>query len=105
LSEGLAVHLQRFWSGYPVATLTRRLGNRGEWPFRRLLERSFFFDRTYRRACYMLAGSFTGFLIEEFGWEAYRKLYRKCRPHLVEWAFQRELGISFAEAEARWRER
>ncbi|HEX5102721.1 MAG TPA: hypothetical protein VFV87_02860 [Pirellulaceae bacterium] len=105
LTEGLAVHLQQVWCGYPIATLFRRFGSRSEWTLRSLLDRNFFFDRTYRHACYMIAGSFTSFLIDEFGWDAYRRLYRWSRPHLVEWAFRRSLGVSFDEAESRWRGR
>jgi hypothetical protein len=104
LSEGLAVHLQHSRSGYPIGLLVRRFGSRSEWTLRSLLDRKFFFDASYRFACYMIAGSFTGFLIDEFGWDAYRRLYRRCcRPYLVNWAFKRSLGVSFEEAEARWR--
>jgi hypothetical protein len=103
LTEGLAVHLQQLCCGYPIATLVRRFGSRSEWALSSLFDRTFFYKSSYRHACYMIAGSFTGFLIDEFGWDAYRTLYRTCQPHLVEWAFQRSLGVSFGEAEARWR--
>jgi hypothetical protein len=103
LTEGLAMHLQQQWQGFPIATLVRRFGNRSEWTLRSLLDQSFFFDKPYRHACYVIAGSFTGFLIDEFGWDAYRRLYGWCRPQLVEWAFKRSLGVSFDEAETRWR--
>jgi hypothetical protein len=104
LSEGLAVHLQRRWNGYPIGALVRRFGSRSEWTLRSLLKPGFFFDPTYRHACYTIAGDFTGFLIEEFGWEAYRKLYRRCRPNLVNWAFKRSFGVSLEEAETQWRQ-
>jgi hypothetical protein len=103
LCEGLAMHLQQRWQSQPIATLVRRFGSRSEWTLRSLLDRSFFFDAAYRHACYIIAGSFSGFLIDEFGWDVYRRLYRSCRPHLVEWAFRRSLGIAFEEAESRWR--
>jgi hypothetical protein len=103
LAEGLAVHLQQRWAGHSIARLARRVGSRSEWSLRDLLNRTFFFSRAYRNACYLIAGSFTGFLIDEFGWAAYRKLYRCCRPYLVEWAFKRSLGVSLEEAEAQWR--
>jgi hypothetical protein len=105
LAEGLAVHLQQQWCGYPIATFVRRFGSRSEWTLCRLLDPRFFFSSEYRHACYMIAGSFTGFLIDEFGWDAYRTLYRWCRPHLMKWAFKSTLGVSFEEAEARWRKR
>lgn len=103
LSEGLAVHLQRRWQGYPIAAYVRRFGNRSEWTLSSFFDESYFYDSPYRRACYGIAGSFTGFLIDQFGWDAYRSLYRSCRPNRVERAIKRSLGISFSEAEARWR--
>ena len=103
LTEGLAMHVQERECGQPIATLIRRFGSRSEWTLRDLLDPRIFFDATYRYACYTIAGSFSGFLIDEYGWDAYRNLYRRCRPHLVEWAFRRSLGISFKEAEELWR--
>jgi len=105
LSEGLAVHLQQRWQGLPVAMYIRRFGSRSEWTLSSLFDRSFFFDSPFRRGCYGIAGSFTGFVIDEFGWNAYRALYQTCRPNLVDVAFRKSLGISFEEAEARWRNR
>jgi len=99
------VHLQQRWGGQPIATVVRRFASRSEWILGDFVDREFFFDPANRLACYMIAGSFSGFLIEEFGWEAYRQLYRRCSPHLVEWAFQRSLGVSFKVAEELWRKR
>jgi hypothetical protein len=99
------MHVQQRWSGQPIATLIRRFASRSEWILSELLDPRFFFDPTYRYTCYTIAGSFSGFLIGEFGWEAYRQLYRRCRPHLTEWAFRRSLGISFKEAEELWRQK
>ncbi len=103
LAEGLAVHLQKRWRGYPIATFMRRFGSRSEWTLASLFDESIFFDNTFRQACYVIAGSFSGFLIDEFGWDAYRTLYRSCGPNVEETAFRRSLGISLAEAESRWR--
>jgi hypothetical protein len=99
----LAVFLQRTIRGRPVDAAARRYCSRGDWNLRSLVERDFFFGNEYRHACYVLAGSFTSFLIERYGWEAYRKLYSTCHPHHVEWAFQSSLGTTFDEAEAQWR--
>jgi hypothetical protein len=103
LTEGLAVCLQRTLGGIPLEAQTRRKGGRHNWNLQSLTDADFFFCNEYRHACYVLAGSFTAFLIERWGWQAYRTLYRSCRPHFMEWAFKRALGISFDEAEAEWR--
>jgi hypothetical protein len=103
LSEGLAVHLQERWKGQPLETAIRQFGSRCDWSLRELLDPGFFFDPTYRHACYAIAGSFSGFLIDEFGWATYRRLYRCCLPDRVEWAFRRSLGVSFQETEELWR--
>jgi hypothetical protein len=95
--------LQKTCNGYPIDALVRRFGGRSEWTLRSLQDRDFFFERTYRHACYMIAGSFTGFLVEEFGWETYRMLYRRCGPRRFEQAFEQTLGVSLDEAESRWR--
>ena len=102
LQEGLAVHLQKSCNGYPIDALVRRFGGRSEWTLRALQDRDFFFERTYRHACYMIAGSFTGYLIDEFGWDAYRALYRRSGSRLFERSFEQTLGVSFQEAESRW---
>jgi hypothetical protein len=52
---------------------------------------------------YVVAGSFTGFLIRRFGWERYRTFYRSAFQSGFARRFQKFFGLSLAEAEARWR--
>ncbi|MFO0845377.1 MAG: hypothetical protein U0797_23840 [Gemmataceae bacterium] len=72
---------------------------------RRLLDREFFLAAASRHQCYVLAGSFTGFLIGRFGWEAYRKFYKGQQGNKrFDARFQKRFGLSLEEAERLWRE-
>jgi hypothetical protein len=51
----------------------------------------------------LLAGSFTGYLIRRFGWDRYRKLYRRCDGVRFRAKFQKYIGVSLEQAEWRWR--
>jgi tetratricopeptide (TPR) repeat protein len=53
---------------------------------------------------YMIAGSFTGYLIGQFGWERYRDFYRRTRNKSIETSFAETYGTSLLIAEHRWRD-
>ncbi|MBI3947585.1 MAG: hypothetical protein HY321_16805 [Armatimonadetes bacterium] len=70
-------------------------------PLRALLDgRAFLKHAQY---AYPISGSFTGFLIDEIGWERYRGFYSDARARTFEAALQRHCGMSLPEAERRWR--
>jgi hypothetical protein len=103
-SEGLAVWLQATEGGVPidVAALphVRHRGLR----LPAMLKTSFFRDPCREHACYMLAGSFTGFLINRYGWRAYRRFYRAVANWgCYRWVFRRHFGLSLEQAEKEWR--
>jgi hypothetical protein len=102
-SEGLAVWLQRTWDGVPLDSVALRLLRHRAPQLSDLLSHRFFFSVSNRRTCYVLAGSFTGFLIRRFGKDAYRKFYRKSDALNFHAYFRKIFGISFEKAEWRWR--
>ena len=103
LDEGLAVWLQETYFGQALdgAALVafRRRGIRPS----AMLARSFFFDERWTQECYILAGSFTGFLMRRLGSKGF---WRFCHRTAI-WGYRksikRSLGMSLEEAEARWR--
>jgi hypothetical protein len=103
LCEGLAVWLQGTWCGEPIDAQA--------WPWieepglelTNLLSRRFFYGEPQRDVCYILAGSFTAYLIRRFGWTAYRRLYRRSRPRGFVTEFGRTLGVSLEVVEQEWR--
>jgi hypothetical protein len=54
-------------------------------------------------SCYLLAGSFTGFLIRHCGWERYRRFYREAKASDFRETFKKCMGLSLEVAESRWR--
>jgi hypothetical protein len=104
LFEGLPTWLQGSWGGRPLDREAAALLRNGSVPLSSLVGRRAFLTGPRRDACYVLAGSFTGFLVRRFSWDRYRTLYR--RAGLVRFAatFQKVLGLSLAEAERLWRE-
>jgi hypothetical protein len=99
LEEGLATWLPGTKWGRPVDWLVGQLLSDSEPVLPDLLRREFFFSSRYRSACYILAGSFTGFLIRRFGWDRYRTLYRKAGPVRFAATFKRVCGLTLEEAE------
>jgi hypothetical protein len=103
LSEGLAVWLQGTDQG--------ELIDAAAWPWirepglglRALLNPRVFFDVRHRHACYLLAGSFTGFLLRRHGKAAYRRLYGRLSGRRFEREFRDCLGASLEAAERAWR--
>ncbi len=102
LTEGLAVWLTRSHNGRPIDIVARGLvphyGSLSEW-----LDYDRFHDPRYEYGCYILAGSFTGYLLRHFGWGRYRHLYRQASPGLFVSDFQEVFGIDLDQAEKKWR--
>jgi hypothetical protein len=76
LNEGLAMHLQRTLSGQQLCALARPVLRDRRLCLAALLSERFFFAEPQRHACYILAGSFTDFLVRRYGWDCYRRLLR-----------------------------
>jgi hypothetical protein len=105
LNEGLSTWLQGTEGGRSVDWMAGSLLQRLSIQLPDLLKRRFFYSTwaSQRHACYVLAGSFTGFLIRHFGWDRYRTLFRKVRPGRFRAVFRKVLGLSLEEAEKQWR--
>jgi hypothetical protein len=105
LSAGLPTWLQGGDDGYHLDARAAAFLRWGKYNLRPLLSRRHFFAPANRPASYVLAGSFTGFLVRVFGWQAYRRLYRRQQGG---WRFDahfwEQFGLSLEEAEAQWRE-
>jgi hypothetical protein len=105
-AEGLPTWLQGTHGGYTIdamAVLVLREGNHQH--LRPLLDEEFFFDEANRFACYVLAGSFSGFLIRRFGWEAYKRLYCELWGDFAfDAKFRKHFGLSLKEAKEQWRD-
>lgn len=113
-TEGLAVALDlnpftgeevRFF-GAPVHTLCRNWLEEGSlYPLRDIVDENGFGSRQWTQT-YPQAGSFTQFLIAEFGLETLKSLFRSIHEYdstettLI--AFEAVVGISLEEAENRW---
>jgi len=104
LEEGLATWLQGSWWGVPVGREGRRLANELNVPLKDLLDRSFFFAPTNRYACYMVAASFTEFLIRHYGWDVYRKVFKGARRHGTNSMLKKHVGRGLGELEQLWRD-
>jgi hypothetical protein len=103
LAEGLSVWLQETEHGLPIDTAVQpALGDRSL-TLPRLLKRKVFFSEAKRHSCYLLAGSFTGFLIRRYGWERYRKLFCRCNGSRFQAKFKKYMGVTLEQAEWQWR--
>jgi hypothetical protein len=81
-----------------VAVGLLRQGHR----LRPLLDHQFFFAEA--NTCYVLAGSFTGFLIRTFGLDAYRRFYRgQVQIRRFDERFSKHFGLTLEEVEEQWR--
>jgi hypothetical protein len=89
--------------GYPIDLYARPLLNDPKLKLTNLLDRQFFFLKAHRIASYVLAGSFTGHLMRNHGWEKYRELYRTSNVNNFEANFKKCFGVSLEETEAQWR--
>lgn len=103
LCEGLATWAQESFDGLPLDAAVRpHLRNRGI-RFESLLSWSSFYSEPHRHARYVMAGSFTGFLIRRFGWKQYRSLYKCAYRFRFRRQFRDAFGMTLKEAEVRWR--
>jgi hypothetical protein len=105
LSEGLSVWLQETRGGQPIdaAALPLLLGE-PDLTLPLLLKPKFFFADQQRHACYILAGSFTGFLLRRHGLKQYRKLFRHCDSARFRPKFEKCFGVTLEVAEQQWRD-
>jgi hypothetical protein len=103
LREGLSVWLEGTRMGQPIDVAARPLVANRNLTLARLLNRKFFFSEPHIHACYVLAGSFTAFLIRRYGWERYRRFYRRCVSPRFRAQFVRCFGVSLEKAEWQWR--
>lgn len=101
LSEGLCV-----WAQVPAAArldeYASNLLSVPELTIGNMLSPEFFHGER-ERDCYVLAGSFVGFLIRRHGLDRLRRLYRHCNRVRFEAKFRRCYGVSLEEAEMMWR--
>jgi hypothetical protein len=103
--EGVPTWLRGSIGGSPMNRLAAALLRGGERRLRPLLEWKAFFARADRWQHYVLAGSFTGFLIGRFGWDAYRRFYRRVSGRRgFDARFKQHFGLTLEEAEVQWRE-
>ena len=69
-----------------------------------LLDGTRFYDQEWQHAHYAWAGSFTLYLIEQFGLARFREFYAQLRRGKEDCAFQQVFGMSLGQAEMLWRE-
>ena len=101
--EGLPVWLQGGYYGMHVDDAARRVLRRWRPRLSSLRKQKVFFGEQHCDDCYILAGSFTGFLIRRYGWAAYRRFYRKSHALNFNGCFRKVFGVSFGKAEWQWR--
>ncbi len=101
--EGLATYLMETVEGKPIDyhALVRVLADAYFPIIMRVPSR--FFNQADKPNFYMAAGSFTGFLIRTFGWEAYEKFFRRANESNYERVFLKDFGLGIFAAERRWR--
>ena len=90
--------------GQDIDAVARQMMRNQTPKMQQLLKERFFYSAAHRHYCYVLAGSFTGFLIRRFGWKPYRKLYRLCDGFNFRGKFKSCFGVSLEDAERTWRE-
>jgi hypothetical protein len=103
-SEGLAIWLQGTEGGSPIDVAVLPHFRHRDIRLPTMLKESFFREPCREHACYLLAGSFTGFLIRRFGWQAYRRFFRTVASWgCYRWVFRRQFGLTLEQAEWQWR--
>jgi hypothetical protein len=101
-SEGLATWRQVSWRGKPVDFHALVLLRGGQcMPLPWFMKRSAFYSG--ERWSYMLAGSFTGYLVRRFGWDHYLRFYRAAAEDNLEVVFRRTFREPLSEVERQWR--
>lgn len=101
-SEGLATWLMSSVDGRPIDfhALAYLLTDRClfmTW----LKDRAWFYSG---KGSYLLAGSFTGYLIRRFGWECYRDFFRHANIKNFDASFTKTFEVSLLTAERQWRD-
>src|SRR5260370_10475088 len=95
--------MQEPWGGFPFDCAARLLLKTGNLNLPLLLKRQFFFAELHRHSCYVLAGSFNGFLIRRYGWQKYYKLFRTCDGLGFPKKVYKCFGVTLEEAERQGR--
>jgi hypothetical protein len=103
LQEGLAVWLEGTRWGQPLDPAARNVLGDQDVGLSQLMDRGWFFTPEHMDASYALAGSFSAFLIQRFGWEAYGRLYRQCDGRRFPAKFHKCFGMSLEDAHWEWR--
>jgi hypothetical protein len=104
-SEGLAWWLQDPAGRDRLNHQVAQWFEEGHGDLRPLLDQKRFFNAPRIVRSYALAGSFTGYLLQRFGAEAYFALYNRVFDGRdFDREFAETLGVSLASAEAQWRE-
>jgi len=104
LSEGLAVWLQLTWNGDLINVAARKAIDPNT-TLSQFMDHRFFFSKAQRDRCYLLSGSFVGFLIDRFGWTRFWEFYRVSGWFRFQTKWERHFGMTFEEAERQWRMR
>lgn len=100
--EGLSEWLQETEESLPIdlQALSEILSG-NELPLLHLLNDDYF--RINEPESYFFAGSFTGFLIERFGWDAYCRFYSAADSRNFEQEFKQHFGMNLLAAEMLWK--
>jgi hypothetical protein len=104
LEEGIAVWAQRTCQDYPVDTFVLHYFYCAQMALECLLgPEPKTGDKDWHRF-YMVAGSFTGFVIRRFGWESYRGFYRDRSVARTSFArrFEKHFGASISTVSRDW---
>jgi hypothetical protein len=103
LCEGLSVWLERAEDRQAIDEMARKELHGQSQSLSQFLNPAFFFSEHFRHSCYVLAGSFCGFLIRRHGWERFEKLYKLCNGRRFEAKFKQCYGKTLEQAESQWR--
>jgi hypothetical protein len=104
LQEGLAVWLEGTVKEVSTGEVSGRLLAFSGMDVAPMLDQSYFFSAANTHRCYVLAGGFTGFLIQRFGWARYRDYYRIADARTFRARFEGHFGMSLETAWQRWRD-
>lgn len=101
--EGLATWLQGNLHGKPVdmQALALLLTDRFSY-LSWILDTAVFYGTHWYG--YTLAGSFTGFLIRQFGWDSYGSFFQQSNDRNFRTIFQQAFGLTLVTAERQWRQ-
>jgi hypothetical protein len=103
-TEGLATWLQENIGGVPIHAIAARWPKARHIRLRPLLDPKTFHRGPDRHASYVLAGSFTGYLLQRYGWPTYFAFYRQAvNGSLVRAKFRWYFGRRFEDVEKDWR--